>query len=91
MDSNFSFDVTLMDKLGFSTEKMEDNEFVNYSPMIFKSAREIAGIPEGSYMVGASPLRYSSERPHSSSCKAFIRTRVIVGKYPVWEIGIDEM
>ena len=54
LEGNFSLDVTLMDKLGFSTEKMEDNEFINYSPLIFQSAREVASIREESYMVSHS-------------------------------------
>lgn len=40
-----------MDKLAISNEKMEENEFVNYSPMIFKRARELCLITESSYIV----------------------------------------
>lgn len=40
-----------MDKLAISTEKMEENEFVNYSPEVFKHFRTLANISDSSYIV----------------------------------------
>ena len=76
-----------MDKFALASEKMEDNEFINYSPLVFKGARELASISEGSYLVSKLMKRYSSTKP----LKAIPGTRTAPRKYVVWEISIYEM
>jgi len=55
LEGNYTLDIAIMDKFGFGTEKMEENEFVNYCPLIFKKAREVCKISEASYMLSLGP------------------------------------